>query len=164
VDTENTLVIWGDQAAVRGETLDLAMGLHADRCALATVPTVWRSHPYIHLARDSDGRIIAVLQAREGSTMPREGESDGGVFLFRTGTLLRSLETMRTTGSGMGKVTKEWNLLPVLSQLDVLPGNVLSAPMMITEEESVGVNTPAEAESLASILTARRGAVRRMHT
>jgi hypothetical protein len=67
---------------------------------------------------------------------------------------LRALETMRTTGSGIGKVTGEWNLLPILSQLDTLPGNVLSAPVF-TEEESVGVNTPAEAEFLASILEAR---------
>jgi len=161
VDTENVLLIWGDQAAVRGESLDLAMGLHEEGCALATVPTVWRSHPYIHFARDSAGRIVNVLQAREGDPMPSEGESDTGVFLFRTGALVRSLETMRATGSGLGKITRELNLLPILSQLDTLPGNVLSAPI-ISEEESVGVNTPAEAEFLASILEARREAARRI--
>ena len=95
--------------------------------------------------------------------MPSEGESDAGLFLFRTGALLRSLEKMRVTGSGLGKITKELNLLPILSQLDTLPGNVLTAPI-ISEEESVGVNTPAEAEFLASILEARRQAVRRIHT
>lgn len=161
VNTDNVLLIWGDQAAVRGESLDLAMGLHVESCALATVPTVWRARPYIHLARDASGKIVHVLQAREGDPMPSEGESDTGVFLFRTGALSRALESMRTTGSGMGNVTKEWNLLPVLSQLDTLPGNVLSAPI-ITEEESVGVNTPAEAEFLASILEARREAARRV--
>lgn len=162
-DTENVLLIWGDQAAVRGESLDLAMGLHQESCALATVPTVWRDHPYIHLVRDATGRILSVLQAREGDPMPSEGESDTGVFLFRTGALLRSLETMRATGSGLGKVTKEWNLLPVLSQLDTLPGNVLSASI-ISEEESVGVNTRAEAEFLAPILEARRESTRRIPT
>jgi HAD superfamily hydrolase (TIGR01509 family) len=162
VDTENVLLIWGDQAAVRGESLDLGMSLHEESCALGTVPTVWRSRPYIHLARDSAGRIVDVLQAREGDSMPSEGESDTGVFLFRTRTLRRSLEKMRATGSGMGKVTKEQNLLPILSQLDTLPGNVLSAPIIL-EEESVGVNTPAEAEFLASILEARREEARRIY-
>ncbi len=95
-----------------------------------------------------------MLQAREGDALPAEGESDTGVFLFRTRALRRSLDAMRRTGSGLGKITREFNLLPVLSQLDALPGNVLSARIM-TEEESVGVNTPAEADFLASILTAR---------
>jgi HAD superfamily hydrolase (TIGR01509 family) len=162
VDTENVLLIWGDQAAVRGESLDLGMHLHEENCALATVPTIWRSRPYIHLARDSEGRIVDVLQAREGDPMPSEGESDTGVFFFRTRALVRSLATMRTTRSGLGKITKEQNLLPVLSQLDTLPGNVLSAPIIL-EEESVGVNTPAEAEFLASILEARREEARRIH-
>jgi hypothetical protein len=62
----------------------------------------------------------------------------------------------------MGKVTNEQNLLPILSQLDTLPGNVLSAPIIL-EEESVGVNTPAEAEFLASILEARREEARRIY-
>src|SRR5262249_19560366 len=84
VSTDNALAIWGDQAAVRPESLDLAMHLHAESCALATVPTVQRECPYIHFARDAQGRILEVLQAREGDPMPSHGESDAGVFLFRT--------------------------------------------------------------------------------
>jgi bifunctional UDP-N-acetylglucosamine pyrophosphorylase/glucosamine-1-phosphate N-acetyltransferase len=160
VDTENVVVIWGDQAAVRGESLDLAIGLHEQSCALATVPTVWRRHPYVHLARDSAGRIVEVLQAREGDSMPSEGESDTGVFLFRTNALIRSVAAMRISGSGLGKATKEWNLLPVLSLLDTLPGNVLTAAIG-TEEECVGVNTQAEASLIASILQARGARNRR---
>jgi bifunctional UDP-N-acetylglucosamine pyrophosphorylase/glucosamine-1-phosphate N-acetyltransferase len=162
VTSENVLVIWGDQVAVRGESLDLAMGLHSQSCPLATVPTVWRSHPYTHLARDASGRILDVWMSREGDPMPEEGESDTGVFLFRTGALRRSLESMRADGAGIGKITREWNFLPIFSRLDTLPGNVLTAPI-ITEEESVGVNTPGEAAFLTSILMTRAEQARRIH-
>jgi HAD superfamily hydrolase (TIGR01509 family) len=155
VSTDNALVIWGDQAAVRPQSLDLAMRLHMESCALATVPTIQRERPYIHFVRGPDGRILNVLQAREGDAMPPSGESDAGVFLFRTRAAVRALAAMRTAGDGMGRVTKEWNLLPILSRLDTLPGNVLSAPIM-TEEESVGVNTPDDARFLASVLSTRR--------
>ncbi len=155
VTSENVLVIWGDQAAVREESLDLSMSLHTESCALATVPTVWRSGPYIHFARDASGRIVEVAQAREGDGMPQEGESDAGVFLFRTGALKRSLEAMRCAGVGIGRSTKEWNLLPVFPLLDSLAGNVLTAPIL-TAEESTGVNTPADAAFLESVLLARK--------
>jgi bifunctional UDP-N-acetylglucosamine pyrophosphorylase/glucosamine-1-phosphate N-acetyltransferase len=122
VDTENVLLIWGDQAGVRAASLDCAMGMHAQGCALATVPTVVRKRPYIHLERDASGRITSVLQAREGDALPAEGESDTGVFLFRTRALRRSLDAMRRTGSGLGKITREFNLLPVLASSMRCPG------------------------------------------
>jgi bifunctional UDP-N-acetylglucosamine pyrophosphorylase/glucosamine-1-phosphate N-acetyltransferase len=153
----NVLVIWGDQPAIREESIDAALRIHTSACAIATIPTVIRHKPYIHFERDEQGSIVRVLQAREGDAMPAEGESDAGVFLFRTRPLRRCLQTMSLSGESLGQGTRERNLLPVIPQLDGLPGQVISARIM-SEEESVGVNTPAEARYLSEVLSSRRAA------
>src|SRR5579883_940915 len=149
VTTRHVLIIWGDQPAVQPESIESAMELHQTTCALATVPTVFRRKPYIHFSRDADGRIACILQAREGDRMPEEGETDTGVFLFRTLSLRRGLKTMRVNGFGIGRQTGERNFLPIFCLLDTLPGNVLSARVIGTDE-TVGVNTPEDAEFLSS--------------
>ncbi len=154
IETENVLTIWGDQAAVRPESLDFSMSLHQRSCALATVPTLWRRDPYIHFDRDAAGSITAVRQSREGDTMPADGESDSGLFLFRTRALARYLKQMRESSTGIGARTREQNLLPILPLMDSLPGNVISA-RIISDQESMGVNTPADARLLSEILSAR---------
>jgi len=154
VETDSVLTIWGDQAAVREESIDFSMRLHRHACALATIPTLWRHDPYIHFERDASGAITAVRQAREGDAMPVEGESDSGVFLFRTRTLRRQLRSMSFDGSGLGRRTGERNLLPLIPRLDSLPGNVISARIM-SDEESVGANTPGDAHFLTDVLSAR---------
>jgi bifunctional UDP-N-acetylglucosamine pyrophosphorylase/glucosamine-1-phosphate N-acetyltransferase len=154
VETENALILWGDQAAVRETSLDFCMRAHSGASALATIPTLWRQKPYIHFERDPQGALVSVRQAREGDEMPAEGESDSGMFLFRTRVLRRMLRQMAQDGSGIGRKTREWNFLPLIPMLDSLPGDVMSTRIM-TEEESVGVNTQAEAQFLGEVLSAR---------
>jgi bifunctional UDP-N-acetylglucosamine pyrophosphorylase / glucosamine-1-phosphate N-acetyltransferase len=154
VETDNVLTIWGDQAAVREESIDFSMRVHRHACALATVPTLWRHDPYIHFERDGEDAITAVRQAREGDAMPAEGESDSGIFLFRTRTLRRQLRSMSVDGAGVGRRTGERNLLPLIARLDSLRGNVISARIM-SDEESVGANTPGDARFLTDVLSAR---------
>lgn len=150
VETTNTLIIWGDQVAVRRESLELAMRAHqGDVEREATIPTLWRDRPYIHFERDAAGRVARVLQAREGDEMPAHGESDCGVFLFRTESLRRTMPALLSSSECIGRKTRELNFLPIFPMLDRL----VTMPIM-TEAESVGVNSPADAEYLERCLKA----------
>jgi hypothetical protein len=113
-----------------------------------------RANPYIHFERDDTGRLIRVLQAREGDIMPDYGESDSGVFFFRSLALRRLLAELQESRAGLGKRTKEFNFLPVLPLAGRTEGSLLT-PRIMTEEESIGVNTPQDAEVLAAVLRAR---------
>jgi bifunctional N-acetylglucosamine-1-phosphate-uridyltransferase/glucosamine-1-phosphate-acetyltransferase GlmU-like protein len=148
VETRHTLIVWGDQVALRPASLDFSMRVHQGIAQpAATCPTLWRDQPYIHFERDGDGRVIRILQAREGDPMPEHGESDSGVFLFRSEALRRYLPCLLESEDCMGKETRELNFLPIFPILDREPGRLITLPIM-TEAESVGVNSPADAKFL----------------
>lgn len=152
VKTANTLIIWGDQVAVKPESLDFLMRLHQGSAQpAATCPTLWRDHPYIHFERSESGSITCVLQAREGDRMPEHGESDAGVFLFRTAALREYLPRLLESPECIGVKTRELNFLPIFP---LLSEHLIIAPIM-TEAESVGVNSPADAKYLEDQLRCR---------
>ncbi len=151
VETTHTLIVWGDQVAIRRDSLEFLMRLQQGMARPAAVcPTLWRDRPYIHFEREASGRLIRILQAREGDGMPERGESDSGVFLFLTETLRQYLPRLLASAECMGKQTRELNFLPIFPMLD----NLITAPIM-TEAESVGVNSPADAAYLEQQLLLR---------
>lgn len=154
VRTPGCLVVWGDQAGLRPETLRWCLKAHAARPgALLTLPTRIRERPYIRLVRDGEGRIAEVRQAREGAPSER-GENDAGAFLFDSAALFDVLSKAREEGAGRGGRTGELNLLPLLPRFERGPGSVVTL-RIAEEEETIGVNTEAEARRLEAYLEAR---------
>ncbi|MDR4508712.1 MAG: NTP transferase domain-containing protein [Candidatus Brocadiaceae bacterium] len=156
VKTKYSLIIWGDQVGIKKETIERSIRAHEQReNALLTNPTVWKKNPYIHFQRDCCGRIIHIMQAREEELMPEEGENDCGLFLFDTKALFDALSEAGKKKYSKGTKTEEFNLLPIIPSLDKNPGNV-ACLHIISEEETIGVNTRDDAELLSEILTKRR--------
>src|SRR5258708_5504875 len=154
VATRNVLVIWGDQVAGRPASLDFAMRVHQGAAQpAASCPTLWRDRPYVHFDRDESGQILRVLQAREADSLPPRGESDSGVFLFRTEALSWWLPRLLESPDCVGRKTGEFNFLPIFPMLDAEAGRLVTLPIM-TQAESVGVNSRADAEYLERHLSA----------
>lgn len=155
VATPNSLVVWGDQISIRAETVRLSMDHHEGRStAVATVPTTMARNPYIHFERDEAGRLLRVLQARERSISLDWGESDGGMFLFRTGSLFEELKRCQKNGQARGETTGEFNLLQVLPYLDD-GGDAFCTLRILSEDETLGINTIEDAEKVEKILARR---------
>ncbi|MGA3185970.1 MAG: hypothetical protein ABSF22_02585 [Bryobacteraceae bacterium] len=155
VDTSHTAVLWGDQVAVRPASVDAIFRLHQGSIAPdITVPTVFRESPYIHFERDEEGRIVRLLQAREGDSMPPTGESDTGFFCFRSDVLRRLLGEVRGSDASLGKQTGEFNLLPVVP-FAVAAGYHVLTPRLMDFEETIGVNSRADGERLEPFLRRR---------
>ncbi len=152
VRTENCMVIWGDQVALRSETLERGVAEHESRSgALLTIPTILRKNPYIHFETDAQGRLKSVLEARERPIPHEFGENDCGLFFFDSDTLFAELERARSDGSARGKTTGEFNLLPLLPRFDRNPGAVRLL-RIVRPEETYGINTIADAELVSSYL------------
>jgi bifunctional UDP-N-acetylglucosamine pyrophosphorylase/glucosamine-1-phosphate N-acetyltransferase len=143
-------VTWGDQIALRSETLSRVAAVE-DGADLA-LPVVERDDPYIHFVRDADGRITAVRQQREGDTMPQRGESDMGMFSLANRTAFDWLPCY-ARDCEPGTRTGERNFLPFVAWV-ARQGRVVtcegSDPM-----EAVGINTPADLDALAAWLRRR---------
>ena len=85
-------ITWCDQIAVSRARRPTGWPGHS-----TSRPRIWpcqRSrgeNPYIHFERDGEGRILRVLQRREGDAMPAVGESDIGISFGLSGMAYREL-------------------------------------------------------------------------
>ena len=116
------------------------------------MPTVRRTHPYIHLERDPSGRIVRVLHRREGDAMPEEGESDIGLFALSAESFEQLLPRYAREVE-VGGTTGERNFLPFI------PWVARMRPLVtfpaVHEMEAVGVNTPQELRAVEEHLRHR---------
>ncbi len=156
VKTRHAAVVWGDQVALRRESVETCMRLHQGPLQPSvTCPTVLRANPYIHFDRDAAGRLVGLRQAREGDVMPELGESDTGFFCLETAALRGLIERLRAESGGTGSVTREFNLLPVIPL--AARREVVLTPRVMRLEETVGVNTREDAAAVEAFLGASHG-------
>jgi bifunctional UDP-N-acetylglucosamine pyrophosphorylase/glucosamine-1-phosphate N-acetyltransferase len=156
VKTRHAAVVWGDQVALRRESVETCMRLHQGPLQPSvTCPTVLRANPYIHFDRDDAGQLVGLRQAREGDVMPETGESDTGFFCFDTAALRSLLERLRAESGGMGSATHEFNLLPVIPL--AARREVVLTPRAMRLEETVGVNTREDAVTVETFLGVAHG-------
>ena len=151
LDASSIWVTWCDQVAVHPRTIVRLADLTSSRSHNALVmPTVRQEHPYIHLERDSTGRIVRVLHRREGDVMPSTGESDMGLFGLSRNSYLDRLPAY-ARGVELGQATGERNFLPFIpwiARTEAVTTFAAHDPM-----EAVGVNTPDELERVERYLT-----------
>jgi bifunctional N-acetylglucosamine-1-phosphate-uridyltransferase/glucosamine-1-phosphate-acetyltransferase GlmU-like protein len=142
VEPSSVWVTWCDQIAAHRRTIE-RLGertLSASQDAMV-MPTVMQTKPYIHLERDSNGRIIRVLHQREGDAMPPIGESDMGLFALSATTYFNQL-TAYAQEVEVGRATGERNFLPFipwLARTETVTTFPAEDPM-----EAVGINTPQD--------------------
>ncbi len=154
--TNRVWVVWCDQVALHPDTLRRLADLdRAHPEGALSLPTASRDRPYIHLVRGTDGRIVGVLQRREGDSMPPVGEGDAGLFSMSRSTYLDLLPRFAQEGD-TGSATGERNFLPFLAWL---PGSldVRTFPC-VDAEESIGVNTQADLLTVEAYLARRAAA------
>ncbi len=144
-------IVWGDQVALRPSSVEACLRLQQSPLAPAAVcPLLVREQPYIHFERDDAGRITALKQAREGDEMPATGNSDTGLFTFRTAVLKDLFERADTIPGVTGRATKESNFLPLI--VEAAREHCVLTPALVTLEETVGVNSASDAAAIADFL------------
>ncbi len=148
----NIWISWCDQASITAAT---AENLAQELTCLAkqtdvymALPIAKVANPYIHMQRDNEGKIIAVLQRRENDEMPEIGENDCGLFALSKDAYFNHLRQFANMNQTMGSETKERNFLPFIAWLNkVAPVSTFAAS---SEIETLGINTVEDANRLLS--------------
>lgn len=87
--------------------------------------------------------------------MPEEGESDAGVFCFRSSDLTALLKELHASPAAIGRKTGEFNFLPIIP-LAAQTGRTVLTPHFLRTEETIGVNNAADAQKLEDFLRSAR--------
>jgi bifunctional UDP-N-acetylglucosamine pyrophosphorylase / glucosamine-1-phosphate N-acetyltransferase len=146
-------ITWCDQIGVRAETLSRLAAVDTGPGATVTLPSCRKAEPYIHFDRDDAGRIHYVRHRREGEAMPAVGEGDAGLFALSPSAYLEELPRYAAAPDAAGHVTGERNFLPFLPWIEAI-GRVSTFPCL-DDEESIGVNTPADLAAMEAYLARR---------
>ena len=144
-------ITWCDQVGVHPDTVTRLAHLSRERADAPVIfPTTRQAPPYIHLERDSEGRIAKICQRREGDSMPEVGESDMGLFSLSPEAYFALLPQFarETTVSAS---TRERNFLPFMPWLVQQGHDVVTFPAT-NELEAIGVNTPDDRRRLETYL------------
>lgn len=150
---EEVWVTWCDQVGIHPATIRRLAERAASRPDAALVmPTVHRSTPYIHLARDASGHITRILHRREGDAMPDVGESDAGLFVLSRESFVDLLPAYAREVP-LGASTGERNFLPFIAW--VHRTHAVETVAVEDEMEAVGVNTPDELRAVEAYLQSR---------
>jgi len=129
------IIVWGDMGALSERLIFTAEAVHELSHSAITLPTKWCHHPYVALVRNAEGRIMNVLQERNGHHMPEYGEQDCGVFIVKSPDVFRWLHKVYSSDHADGA---EYDFLSLLrSSLTTQT----SAVCLGAEWESQGVNT-----------------------
>ncbi len=148
-------VMWGDQILLSQQTVHACLAVHQSQPGEGlTMPTVIKQHPYVHFVRDAADRIVGVEQAREGEIRSQFGENDCGFFALDRQRLFACLHAAKRQQTGMGKVTEEFNLLQVIPHIQEAAG-ITRTVRVDDENETLGINTPDDAETARRILSRR---------
>ena len=144
-------ITWCDQVGVHPDTIATLHRLSQEGSDVAAIlPTSRQAPPYIHLERDTSGRISAIRQRREGDDMPEVGESDMGLFSLSPDAYFNLLPQFSNEAT-QAAATRERNFLPFLPWLVQRGHSVVTFPAT-HELEAVGINTPDDRRRLEEYL------------
>ncbi len=147
-------ITWCDQIAVHAETVkNLAQLSAEDPDSDLILPTIFRSHPYIHLVRNQQGDIVKILHQREGDEMPERGEGDLGLFSLSREAYVNHLAKFSEEVES-GAATSERNFLPFIPWLGSR-AKVRSFPAQ-HEMESVGINNAEDLQRVENYLKEKK--------
>ncbi|HKG13343.1 MAG TPA: hypothetical protein VKB12_08385, partial [Pyrinomonadaceae bacterium] len=91
------LVVWSTQPVIRPETFRRTLGLAALFGEYALVlPTALKESPYAPVTRDESGRVTGARETHlEGAERPAVGETNVGMFLFKSEEMFEALAELR---------------------------------------------------------------------
>lgn len=147
------LVLNGDLALLRGETLRSLLEAHRRSASAATLlsAVLPDAGAYGRLVRDAGGRVLRIVEARDASPEERAiREFNVGVYAFAVGPFVEALGRLETRNA-----QAEYYLTDVVGRL-AEAGHLVGSVALDDPGEGLGANTVAELAEAARRLRERK--------
>lgn len=112
---EDVILVWGDIPYIQKGTLDTTLKFHTNNKSDFTFPSKVVKKAYTVISRNSNGDVQSVIETREDSSKPAEGERDMGLFIFKKNIVIPMLE--ESLDGKISNTTKEHGFLYIISHL-----------------------------------------------
>ena len=148
----DVLILYGDVPLLRTSTMQALWDEHRRQQATVTVLTAWVDDPtgYGRIRRDTQGRIVRIVEERDASPLERAGrEINSGVYCIRAPFLFPALRQI-----GCDNAQGEQYLTDVVA-VAVNDAQPVAHLTVANVEEISGVNTPDELARLETMLQNR---------
>jgi len=149
---KTVLVLAGDAPLLRTESLAALLEEHEDRRAAASVLTFRAADPtgYGRILRDAGGSLTGIAEEAEASDAERRvREVNSGSLALEAAEVLPLLASLPPRGAGGDRHVTD--VIGLLREA----GRVIAA-VQVSEQEALGVNTPAQLAAAESACSARR--------
>jgi bifunctional UDP-N-acetylglucosamine pyrophosphorylase/glucosamine-1-phosphate N-acetyltransferase len=144
-EADHLILVWGDLAGLRQETLDTMVDTHLRHGNDFTFVTAVVDEAYTIVERTQDGAVKSVAETRQLQTEPGPGERDIGLFIFRPERILALLKE-RLAGA-VGQATGEHGFLYVIGHA-TKRGLKAEALPIAGATDLVSMNKVADVDSL----------------
>jgi bifunctional UDP-N-acetylglucosamine pyrophosphorylase/glucosamine-1-phosphate N-acetyltransferase len=139
LDSDHTILIWGDIPFIQKKTLDTLVGRHFLEDNDFTFATKHVDLAYTVIFRDASGGVAQVIESREeGSGLQQAGEREIGLFIFRTSLVVQMLK--QDLLGKFSKNTGEHGFLYVIGHL-VKAGHRVVALPIATDLDLLSLNS-----------------------
>ncbi len=143
---EHVLLVWGDIALLRPETVAGLVAGHFAQGNDFTFVSRQVDAAYTVVERDPAGRVIALTETREAGLVPAPGERDVGLFLFRRAPVFAALA--QDLPGKVGAATGEHGFLYVVRHLAARGLKVAALPIG-AEADLISFNQLADLADVA---------------
>ena len=114
-EADHIVLLWGDIPFIQPNTLQAMIACHMAHENDMTFVTKKVEKAYTVVTRDGSGHILRVDETRELGLMPKQGEREVGLFIFRKTPVFEHLQV--DTPSRFSQSTKEHGFLYVIGLL-----------------------------------------------
>ena len=153
VTTKYVLICWVDQVGLSESLLFQTSNSVQIKGVDASVPLIYKEHPYVKIHRNPAGKLTRWEYRREGDT-PSSGFTDLGLFVLRATKLMKAMQSIRGEAKMISPVTKELNFLDFLCEFS--ESNEIKFPITQDDLNSVAVNTAPELLRAETLITRDR--------
>ena len=131
--TENILLIWGDIPYIKKKTVESIVKSHFKNSNEFTLISKYVEKAYTFIERDESNKITQIIETREVGELPKPGERDIGLFLFKKKNVFNLLQ--KELSGKYGKATSEHGFLYIIKHISKRGFKVESLP--IAEEKEI---------------------------
>lgn len=153
VTTKYVLICWVDQVGLSESLLFQTANSVQVKGVDASVPIIYKEHPYVKIHRNPAGKLTRWEYQREGDT-PSSGFTDLGLFALRATKLMKAMQSIRGEAKMISPVTKELNFLDFLCEFN--ESNEIKFQVIQDDLNSVAVNTAPELLRAETLITRDR--------